>query len=144
MRANQGGVPGLSSGWLVSSIPTSVELSMISDIVACLRASEYRYLLFLAISLWSAHRQQSGVTLCISLRISWVLEAHEWQVLRCKFEPKNRSTKPPTLRQVVRWIDQLGGFLARTGDGEPGLKTLWRGLGKFHDLLEGVQLAAHS
>jgi hypothetical protein len=78
------------------------------------------------------------------LRISWVLEAHEWQVLRCKFEPKNRSTKPPTLRQVVRWIDQLGGFLARTGDGEPGLKTLWRGLGKFHDLLEGVQLAAHS
>jgi hypothetical protein len=28
----------------------------------------------------------------------------------------------------VRWIAQLGGFLARKHDGEPGTKTLWRGL----------------
>lgn len=66
----------------------------------------------------------------------------EWKVLRRKFEPKNRSKQPPTLRQAVRWIAQLGGFLARKGDGEPGLKTLWRGISVLHHLLEGVQLAA--
>lgn len=71
-----------------------------------------------------------------------VLQAVEWKLLRRKFEPKNRSPKPPTLRQAVRWIAQLGGFLARSGDGEPGLKTLWRGLGVLHHLIEGVQLAA--
>lgn len=71
-----------------------------------------------------------------------VLHATEWKLLRRKFEPKNRSRKPPTLRQAVRWIAQLGGFLARKGDGEPGLKTLWRGIRVLHHLLEGAQLTA--
>ncbi|WP_366510899.1 IS4 family transposase [Moorena sp. SIO3F7] len=38
----------------------------------------------------------------------------------------------------------MGGFLARTGDGEPGLKTLWRGLSTFYHLFEGSQLASTS
>lgn len=71
-----------------------------------------------------------------------VLEPIEWRVLRRRFEPKNRSKKPPTIRQAVRWIAQLGGFLARKGDGEPGLKTLWRGIGVLHHLMEGVRLAS--
>jgi hypothetical protein len=75
---------------------------------------------------------------------SEVLQSVEWKLLRRKFEPKNRSQKPPTLRQAIRWIAQLGGFLARTGDGEPGLKTLWRGLGVLHHLVEGAQLAPKS
>lgn len=71
-----------------------------------------------------------------------VLDAVEWKLLRRKFVPKSRSQKPPTLKQSVIWIAQLGGFLARKGDGEPGIKTLWRGLIKLHTLLEGAQLAA--
>ena len=71
-----------------------------------------------------------------------VLQRAEWKLLRRKFEPKNRSQRPPSIRQAVRWIAQLGGFLARKGDGEPGLKTLWRGIGVLHHLLEGAQLAA--
>jgi hypothetical protein len=73
-----------------------------------------------------------------------VLLPREWKLLRRKFEPKNRSKTPPTLRQAVRWIARLGGFLGRKHDGEPGLKTLWRGLGVLHHLLEGAQLAAKS
>lgn len=69
------------------------------------------------------------------------LEPEEWRLLRRKFVPKSRSKKPPTLRQAMIWIAQLGGFLARKGDGNPGLKTLWRGLSKLHHLLEGAQLA---
>ena len=38
----------------------------------------------------------------------------------------------------------IGRVLARAGDGEPGLKTLWRGLGVLHHLLEGAQLAANT
>jgi hypothetical protein len=71
-----------------------------------------------------------------------ILQPAEWKLLRRKFEPKNRSPRPPSIRQAVRWIAQLGGFLARKGDGEPGLKTLWRGIGVLHHLLAGAQLAA--
>ncbi len=73
-----------------------------------------------------------------------VLEKAEWRLLRRKFQPKNRSKKPPTLGQAVRWIAQLGGFLARNGDGAPGLKTIWRGLGVLRHLLEGAQLRAQT
>jgi Transposase DNA-binding/Transposase Tn5 dimerisation domain len=38
------------------------------------------------------------------------------------------------MRQAVRWIAQLGGFLARKGDGEPGPITLWRGLHRLQDI----------
>jgi hypothetical protein len=40
----------------------------------------------------------------------------------------------PTVRQAVRWIAQLGGFLGRKGDGEPGVTVLWRGWQRLHDL----------
>lgn len=73
-----------------------------------------------------------------------VFEPHEWKLLRRRFEPQNRSQKPPTLRQALRWMAQLGGFKARKRDGEPGLKTLWRGIMKFYTLLEGAQLASES
>jgi hypothetical protein len=36
----------------------------------------------------------------------------------------------------VRWIAQLGGFLARKGDGEPGVKTIWQGLRRLHDIAQ--------
>ena len=34
----------------------------------------------------------------------------------------------PTLREAIRMLASLGGFLGRKGDGEPGTTTLWRGL----------------
>ncbi|MCP4986395.1 MAG: hypothetical protein GY928_10135, partial [Colwellia sp.] len=37
-------------------------------------------------------------------------------------------------------IAQLGGFLARKGDGEPGVTHIWRGLKKLADMIEGAQL----
>ncbi len=36
-------------------------------------------------------------------------------------------SKPPTVRQLTRMLAQLGGFLARKGDGEPGVEAVWRG-----------------
>ncbi|MGB3691761.1 MAG: IS4 family transposase, partial [Spirulinaceae cyanobacterium] len=42
--------------------------------------------------------------------------------------------KPPSIHQCVKWIAQLGGFLGRKGDGEPGVKTLWLGLQRLKDI----------
>ena len=42
--------------------------------------------------------------------------------------------QPPSLRQAVRWIGQLGGFLGRKGDGEPGAEVLWKGFQHLLDL----------
>lgn len=59
----------------------------------------------------------------------------EWHALYAFIQ---RSPQPPptvpTLHQAVRWIAQLGGFLGRKGDGEPGVKVLWRGWSRLQDI----------
>lgn len=88
--------------------------------------------------LWMTYRAR--LTPEVSCEI--ILQAAEWQLLRRRFAPKCRSKEPPTLGEAVVWIARLGGFLARKGDGQPGVKTLWRGLTRLHDWMEGRQLAA--
>ncbi len=64
-----------------------------------------------------------------------VLEAHEWQALYCHVHQSvTLPSRPPSLQQAVRWIAQLGGFLGRAHDGEPGVKTIWRGLRRLNDI----------
>lgn len=71
-----------------------------------------------------------------------ILSTEEWQ---CLYSATHRSakppTKPPTLHEAVRWIAQLGGFLGRKHDGEPGVKTIWRGLARLNDIMVGWSLA---
>lgn len=43
-----------------------------------------------------------------------------------------------TVREFFRALAQLGGFLARKGDGEPGWMTIWRGLDKLILCLRGA------
>ncbi|MCG6138123.1 MAG: IS4 family transposase [Nostoc sp. LLA-1] len=64
-----------------------------------------------------------------------VLDIFEWQSLCVNFT-KNPipPQKPPTIREAVRMIATLGGFLGRKSDGEPGVKTIWRGLRRLHDI----------
>ena len=70
------------------------------------------------------------------------LEVHEWQALYCtKHKVGTPPSEAPTMRDAVRWIAQLGGFLGRKGDGEPGVKTIWRGLRRLHDIASTWQLA---
>jgi len=44
------------------------------------------------------------------------------------------------MRPVTIWIAQLGGFLARKSDGNPGVIHIWCGLGKLADITEGVRM----
>ncbi len=62
----------------------------------------------------------------------------EWKVLwtiRQKTEPPKT---PPSLREVTRMLAGLGGFLCRKGDGEPGVKTVWRGYKKLLHYIEAA------
>jgi hypothetical protein len=72
-----------------------------------------------------------------------VLETAEWQSLFCSIHnnKKKLPKTPPTLQQAVRWIAQLGGFLGRRHDGQPGVKVLWRGLSRLQDIARSWQLA---
>jgi hypothetical protein len=69
------------------------------------------------------------------------LSRAEWQALYCQVHrTPTPPQQPPCLREAVFWIARLGGFLARTRDGEPGVKVLWRGLRRLQGLTEMWQL----
>ncbi|NES84284.1 MAG: hypothetical protein F6K10_24345 [Moorea sp. SIO2B7] len=66
-----------------------------------------------------------------------VLEPYQWQALYATIHQQiYPRQQPPTFAQVVGWIAQLGGFLGRGGDGEPGVKVLWRGLSRLDDIAQ--------
>ncbi|AUR52024.1 IS4 family transposase [Aquella oligotrophica] len=58
----------------------------------------------------------------------------EWQsVYVILNKDKVLPAHPPTIYQMIRMIAQLGGFLGRKNDGEPGIKTIWTGWQKMKD-----------
>ena len=67
----------------------------------------------------------------------------EWQAAYILNRRKVPNT-PPKLNEVVRLVAMLGGFLARKGDGEPGVKTLWLGLQRVVDFAAGIRFARES
>jgi hypothetical protein len=73
---------------------------------------------------------------------SEVFAKHEWQALYCAVHRTTQvPAEAPTLREAARLVARLGGFLARAGDGEPGVKTIWRGLTRLEDIVAGWLLA---
>lgn len=72
-----------------------------------------------------------------------VLTTEEWVTLwRLGAPGRPLPDRPPTLAEAVRLLARLGGFLARARDGDPGVKTLWRGWRRLDDIMVGVRLAA--
>jgi Domain of unknown function (DUF4338)/Transposase DNA-binding/Transposase Tn5 dimerisation domain len=62
-------------------------------------------------------------------------EETEWKALVAYVRQTPVSpVQPPTLREAIRMVASLGGFLGRKGDGEPGTQTLWLGLQRLDDL----------
>ena len=70
-----------------------------------------------------------------------ILCEEEWKPLYAYLYKRPPPHKPPTLREAIRMIAKLGGFLGRKGDGEPGPMVLWRGLMRLPDLELGWRLA---
>jgi hypothetical protein len=72
------------------------------------------------------------------LPASEVFDPVEWQAAWLLAE-KDPPKKTPSVREVIRRIAMLGGFLARKGDGEPGVKTLWQGFARVTSFVRGVE-----
>jgi len=66
-----------------------------------------------------------------------MLAPHELQAL---YHFHQRRPLPadetPTVQQATRWIAQLGGFLNRKGDGDPGVTVIWRGWQRLADIAD--------
>ena len=62
-------------------------------------------------------------------------EEAEWKALVAHITQNPKPPdKPPTLREAMRMVASLGGFLGRKGDGDPGTKSLWLGIQRLDDL----------
>lgn len=91
--------------------------------------------------LWLTYEARSHPT----LSVEGLLETSEWQALYCHVHQTIALPEvAPTLRDCVRWIARLGGFLGRKSDGDPGVKTLWLGLQRLHDMASMLQLITQS
>lgn len=64
-----------------------------------------------------------------------ILESYEWKALYCYVHHTSQLPQQvPSLREAIRWIAQLGGFLGRKSDGQPGTMVVWRGLQRLNDI----------
>lgn len=70
---------------------------------------------------------------CPELPCNIVLEDEEWRSVYMVIKKQKPPTKPPTIRDMMRMIASLGGFLGRKSDGEPGPKPIWIGLQRMRD-----------
>jgi len=106
----------------------------------------------------SADRIESclAIDLVVAWRIYWltkqsretpdipcdvVLNEDEWKVLYASVRDEPPPSEPPSLRDAVRMIAKLGGFLGRKSDGDPGTTTLWRGLVRLDNIVIGYRIA---
>jgi hypothetical protein len=64
----------------------------------------------------------------------------DWAEIRAAYM-RSKAGPPamPTLNEVLRLIAGFGGFLARKGDGEPGVQTIWKGLRKIRIAAEALR-----
>jgi hypothetical protein len=65
----------------------------------------------------------------------------EWKALYATGRDAPLPPTPPPLREAVRLIASLGGFLGRPRDGEPGTTTVWRGLVRLDTMVIGYRAA---
>jgi hypothetical protein len=93
--------------------------------------------LFMIVAWRIASLMRMGRT-CPDVEASLFFDPDEIQgaYLLTKTKPPN---KPPGINEVLRLIATLGGFLARKGDGEPGVKTIWQGLQRVMDAATTLQ-----
>lgn len=104
-----------------------------------------RYLTLFSIIAWRLHWMTHMNRINPDLPCDQILSENEWRALFCKINrTDNPPKKPPTIREAIRWIASLGGFLGRKGDLEPGTITLWRGWQRLYDITDDYQLFSSS
>lgn len=70
---------------------------------------------------------------CPHIRCDYVFEAEEWQSICVIVTKEPPPQETPLLKEVIFMIAQLGGFLGRKSDGDPGPQVMWIGLQRLRD-----------
>ena len=70
-----------------------------------------------------------------------VLEDDEWKALFVvsSKRPRPLPDQPPSVREAVRMVAALGGFLGRKCDKEPGIQAIWTGFRRLMDFTLALQ-----
>lgn len=63
-----------------------------------------------------------------------VFEPAEWKSVYNIVHREPPPAEPPTLSEMVRMVAQLGGYINRPRDDQPGPQTVWLGLQRAHDI----------
>ena len=93
----------------------------------------HNYIALMSVVAWRLHWLTYLNRTDPDLPCTVILTATEWQAL---YRRIHHTTSPPTVRQAVRGIAQLGGFLGRKRDGEPGITVIWRGWQRLQDMAD--------
>ena len=97
----------------------------------------YNYIALMSVIAWRLHWLAYLNRTDPDLPCTMILTATEWQALYMRIHHTTAlPSSPPTVRQAVRWIAQLGGFLGRKRDGEPGITVIWRGWQRLQDMAD--------
>ena len=70
---------------------------------------------------------------CPALSCTALFSASEWQAVYLVATKQPPPAAPPSLDTLVRMIAGFGSFVGRTGDGPPGITSLWIGLQRAMD-----------
>jgi hypothetical protein len=71
---------------------------------------------------------------CPDIDCEAVFEPSEWKSVWKVVRRREPPRQPPKLREMVRLVAQLGGYVNRPKAGPPGPQTVWLGLQRTHDL----------
>lgn len=95
------------------------------------------YIALMSVVAWRLHWMTYVNRSDPDLPCTVILTPTEWQALYMRIHRTPAlPPDPPTVRQAVRWIAQLGGFLGRKRDGEPGVTVIWRGWQRLQDMAD--------
>jgi len=96
----------------------------------------------LAVVAWRVLYLTKYARSCPDADASEVATEDEIAVLKGWLGATGSKASVRSVREFVRAVAILGGFLGRKSDGQPGTKTLWQGLRALEVLLIGYRLAA--
>jgi hypothetical protein len=77
---------------------------------------------------------------CPEVSCEAVFEPQEWQSVYQIVRDETPPKQPPKLQEMVRMVAQLGGYVNRKREDEPGPQTVWLGLQRLHDIAQCWQV----
>ena len=71
---------------------------------------------------------------CPEMSCEAVFDPAEWKSVYVVVRREPPPKRAPRLQEMIRLVAQLGGYVNRKREDEPGPQTLWLGLQRLHDL----------